>query len=243
MSKFYAALVVAMLSLAAFACMVTPPKAAEATPVADEEAAPPPEAVPQSIVPRVPVPTSPVVRIINEKGGTFCTGFLIAPRYIATAGHCLVGEGDNNLRVQADNGIIASVSIAAYSDADFGQKDFGLLFMTDLEARKWQPAKLDCSGEVYPVGTAIYTKGFPALSNQEVYVEGYLSGAPLPEKEGSWTKPVYPAILPIYYGHSGSPVWIKDTGEVFGILVGTEPDQRAYTYIQPIKPICEALNG
>ncbi len=213
-------------------------RAAEKAP-ADEEATTieivqPPE------VKQLEPPTSPVVRIVNTKGVTFCTGFLVAPRYIATAGHCLVDETDYH--AVTDNGIEIDLKPAIVADSDFGMADFALAFMTGLKAEKWKAAPMDCSGEKYPVGTEVYTRGFPGGEDVEITSKGFINGALHPDPS-NWIRGVYTAQMPVFYGNSGGPVWNAASGEVLGILVGTQPMQRAWSYIQPIKPVCEALNG
>lgn len=191
---------------------------------------------------QVDPPNSAVVRLVNEKGNTFCTGFLVASRYIATAGHCLAGHEQDTITAVGDNGLEIDTQIAVVSDPSGGLADYGLLYMSGLEAVKWKPIPLACNDEPLKEGDRIYVRGYPGTDTEVVYSEGYIHGAPHVLQNSFWAKPLLHATLPIYKGHSGSPVWDKD-GRVIGILVGLTSVQQSWAYLQPIKAVCAALDG
>jgi hypothetical protein len=78
-----------------------------------------------------------------------------------------------------------------------------------------------------------------ALARLRGAVPGFVNGAT--RAVGPWRHPVVPMTLAVAPGASGSAVQLADSGKVVGIAVGMNGVQPAYSYAQPIAPICWAL--
>lgn len=190
---------------------------------------------------QIEVPDKPTVALIDKDGNIFCTGFLVTKDLIATAGHCLAYRTALPMRARLTTGYETPVEIAGYTNADQGLDDWGLVKLTQLEAKNWKPAELACLAEQPRVLTRIWTEGYPGANEGALtYTEGYINGRTKPY--ATWKQPIQYNSMPVGSGHSGGAVYNKDTGLVIGILVGRNTEQKNWSYTQPIKPICDALH-
>jgi hypothetical protein len=177
-------------------------------------------------------PLCPSERFRDQDSGAFCSGFLIAPNVIATAGHCVTNDqGPNNDCAQTKfvfgyslNYPGASVhSVPAtevYSckriikrEQNMQGQDYAVVEI-DRNVPNHEPLKLRQSGD-------------PALSD-ELMVIGHPSGLPTKVADGASIRFVRTdylrASLDTYGGNSGSAVFNTRTNEVEGILVRGEQD-------------------
>jgi hypothetical protein len=164
----------------------------------------------------------------NQPVGAFCSGFLVAPDIIATAGHCV------------DTGNVATTRFVfgyRMTDATNAQivVDNGEIYRgTSLIGRRlttggtdWALVRLDRQVANHRIATIRRAGMIP--NNQAVYVIGHPSGLPIKYAPGANVRDNSPAEffvanLDTYGGNSGSPVFNVNTHEVEGILVRGEND-------------------
>lgn len=158
-----------------------------------------------------------------------CSGSLVAPNVVLTAGHCVADfydcstmrfvfdyivslEGVVNTNFSKDQ-VFRCKRIIKKELTEAGQ-DYALIEL-DREVLDREPLKLNRRNNIKP-GQQLYTIGFP-------------SGLPLKVADGAEVRDTsdlnyFQANLDTYQGNSGSPVFNADTGEVEGILVRGEED-------------------
>jgi len=167
-------------------------------------------------------------RFREQPTGAFCSGFLVAPDIIATAGHC----------VNADN--VADVRFVfgfRMRDAETAQTVIGnreiyrgvALIGHQLVGNgpDWALVRLDRAVADHRV--ARIRRAGRIGDRQAVHVIGHPAGLPTKFAGGAAVRDNAPAgyfvaNLDSYGGNSGSPVFNSDTHEVEGILVRGETD-------------------
>jgi hypothetical protein len=169
----------------------------------------------------------------NQPDPGFCTGFLVSPNVMATAGHCITDDAEC-----AGTAIVFGfVMLDAYSPAttvdasevyycsrvlarDSGTADWALLEL-DRPVSNHRPLAIRTSGKI--------TDAEPLL------VIGYPAGLPRKYADGAFVRSnsgraTFEANLDVYAGNSGSPVFSRNTLLVEGLLIGGEDD---FTYVPP----------
>ncbi|WP_434362566.1 serine protease [Parasalinivibrio latis] len=157
-----------------------------------------------------------------------CTGFLVAPDIIATAGHCINNNdlartrfffGFQMIDHNTPKVIIPSDDI--YRGIEIIDRK---LENTDSD---YALVRLDRPVTNRPILTVRRSGKIPDDSN--VYVIGHPSGLPMKFADGAFVRDnshsiFFTANLDTYGGNSGSPVFNQATGEVEGILVRGDTD-------------------
>ncbi|MDZ4662601.1 MAG: serine protease [Pseudomonadota bacterium] len=165
----------------------------------------------------------------QQDSAAFCSGFLVAPNKIVTAGHCISDSNCNKTKfvfgfAVKEDGKLPSVLPRDYvyackkvvrteSFADYGA-DFAVVEL-DREVNNFSPLALRGDGQIQ--------KG------DSVLVIGHPSGLPTKVSGGAQVRDPSPvayfvANLDTYGGNSGSAVFNSETGAVEGILVRGETD-------------------
>ena len=170
----------------------------------------------------------PGERFRDQPTGAFCSGFLVAPDVIATAGHCVNADNVTDVRFvfgfrmrDAQNAQTAIGNGEIYRGvAVIGHRLVGngadwALVRLDRPVANHRIARLRRSGRIGD-GQALHVIGHPA-------------GLPTKFAGGAAVRDNAPAAyfvanLNSYGGNSGSPVFNSDTHEVEGILVRGETD-------------------
>jgi V8-like Glu-specific endopeptidase len=163
--------------------------------------------------------------------GAFCSGFLVAPDIIATAGHCVNANNVQDVRFVFGfrmNSPGNPTTKINNSEIYKGESIIGRELSDD--GTDWALVKLDRKVENHP-SVKIRKQG-KITDNQSVHVIGHPCGLPLKFADNSFvrdnTKPSFMTCnLDTYGGNSGSPVFNSDTHEVEGILVRGETDFEA----------------
>lgn len=165
----------------------------------------------------------PVEPFINQPVGALCTGFLVAPDIIATAGHCLNQSDVHTIRFvfgfRMTNKDTAQTTISS-SEIYKGIKIIG--HQLDSNAADWTLVQLD-----RPVANHKPLKirrEDKIKDGTSLYVIGHPIGLPIKYAGkanvlDNSSKTYFTAGLDTYHGNSGSPVFNTETGEVEGILV------------------------
>jgi V8-like Glu-specific endopeptidase len=165
-------------------------------------------------------------RFAKQPSAGLCTGFLVGPNLLATAGHCIMNQDDCDKRVWAfdyktsekdENGEHIKLKdkniyqckriIGRHQNRHF--KDFAVIEL-DRPVVGRKPLKLNRSIRPIAVG-------------EKVLVIGHPSGLPMKIADSAQVTDlshnIFYATLDTYGGNSGSPVFNQRTGEVEGILV------------------------
>jgi S1-C subfamily serine protease len=166
---------------------------------------------------------------VSQPIGCFCSGFLVAPDVIATAGHCVKSQADlARIRFVFDFRMKdASTARTSFPAADVyeGRALIGRKLADD--GTDWALVRLErrVTGRA-PV--AVRTSGKVAAS-QSLFVIGHPCGLPQKYAPGARVRdnapgPFFVANLDTYGGNSGSPVFNAANRKVEGILVRGEND-------------------
>ncbi len=167
-------------------------------------------------------------RFRNQPIGAFCSGFLVAPDIIATAGHCVNSNNVTDIRfvfgyrmrdattaetVISNGDIYRGVAVLGREEVGTGP-DWALVRI-DRAVANHRIVQMRRTGKV--------------SDDQTVHVIGHPTGLPTKFAGGAAVRDNQPsaffvANLDTYGGNSGSPVFNSDTHEVEAILVRGETD-------------------
>ena len=166
---------------------------------------------------------------VSQPIGCFCSGFLVAPDVVVTAGHCVKNQADlGNIRFvfgfRMTDAERARTSFPA-NDVYAGASLIGRQLAQD--GTDWAVVRLDRAVvERKPV--KFRTNG-KVGNTQNLFVIGHPCGLPQKYAPGARVRdntpvPFFVANLDTYGGNSGSPVFNAKSGTVEGILVRGEND-------------------
>ncbi len=164
----------------------------------------------------------------NQPICAFCSGFLVTPDIVATAGHCVDTSSVTNTRFvfgyRMTNATNAQ-TVINNNEIYRGASIIGRQLTTG--GADWALVRLDRRVTNHRVTPVRRTGTIP--NNQAVYVIGHPSGLPIKYAPGANVRDNTPAAffvanLDTYGGNSGSPVFNANTHEVEGILVRGEND-------------------
>jgi V8-like Glu-specific endopeptidase len=166
---------------------------------------------------------------VSQPLGCFCSGFLIAPDVIATAGHCVKSQADlKTMRfVFGFRMTNATTAVTTFPAADVfaGKTLLGRALAQD--GTDYALVQLDRT-VVNRTPVAVRRTG-KIKDNQALYVIGHPCGLPQKYADGAKVRentsvPFFVANLDTYGGNSGSPVFNAQNHTVEGILVRGETD-------------------
>ncbi len=166
---------------------------------------------------------------VSQPTGCFCTGFLVGPDVVATAGHCVKSTADlATMRFvfgfRMRNATTPQTTFAA-ADVYKGKQLLGRQLAND--GTDWALVRLD-RAVVGRKAVSVRTTG-KIKNNQGLYVIGHPCGlpqkyAPDAQVRDNNSAPFFVANLDTYGGNSGSPVFNAQNNKVEGILVRGETD-------------------
>ncbi|MCB0168090.1 MAG: RICIN domain-containing protein [Anaerolineae bacterium] len=164
----------------------------------------------------------------NQPIGAFCTGFLVAPDIIATAGHCVDAGDVTNTRFVFGYRMTNAANAQTVINNREIYRGVGLVGRElTTGGADWCLVRLDRRVPNHRVVPIRRAGAIP--NNQAVYVIGHPVGLPIKYAPGANVRDNSPAAffvanLDTYGGNSGSPVFNASTHEVEGILVRGEND-------------------
>lgn len=174
-------------------------------------------------------------RFANQIVLPYCSGFLVAPDVLVTAGHCVTSEEDCERFVWAfgyKNGMEAIAKKDVYkcekiieqklTDTTFTIRDYAVIKL-DRKVKDRKPLKFRKFGRPNR-GTPLYVIGHPMRLPMKIAdgaeVKGWNSEELETPLKTLFKRRFYlQANLDTYQGNSGSPVFNEDTGVVEGILI------------------------
>lgn len=161
--------------------------------------------------------------------GCFCSGFLVAPDVVATAGHCVKGARDlPGMRfVFGFRMTDASTARTTFPPDDVYAGTAVIGRQLGRDGTDWALVRLDRA--VVGRKPLRFRKSGKARAGQSLYVIGHPCGLPQKYAPGATVrhnspKTYFVANLDTYGGNSGSPVFDSRTHRVEGILVRGETD-------------------
>jgi V8-like Glu-specific endopeptidase len=170
----------------------------------------------------------PGERFREQPVGAFCSGFLVAPDIIATAGHCVKQDNVTTMRfVFGFRMLNASTAQTVLSNAEIyrgvsviGRQEVG-------NGADWALVRIDRSVPNHRIAQIRRTGKI--ADNQAVHVIGHPVGLPMKVAgkaavRSNASNAFFVANLDTYGGNSGSPVFNSNTHEVEGVLVRGETD-------------------
>ncbi|MCU0569679.1 MAG: serine protease [Oculatellaceae cyanobacterium Prado106] len=164
----------------------------------------------------------------DQPVGAFCSGFLVAPDIIATAGHCV--NMDDVKTIGFVFGFRMNDATTAQITLPTSEVYRGVSVIDRKQTATgpdWALVKLDRPVTGHKIVSVRREGKVP--DQQAVHVIGHPSGLPLKYADGAHVRtngsPAhFIANLDTYGGNSGSPVFNSDTHQVEGILVRGEND-------------------
>ena len=132
-------------------------------------------------MPATDYPEAATIDFVKNGQGYICSGTIIAPQVVLTAGHCVVG-GATAFLVHAGNNVTLSVTASAmdYTETaesvNFTQHDVALVFLTD-------PITLPR----YPAIASSPVAGGTTLMNVGRIQNGVQTSSLLRSRNGRWT--------------------------------------------------------
>lgn len=167
-------------------------------------------------------------RFRNQPVGAFCSGFLVAPDVIATAGHCVDATSVTSVRfVFGFRMANATTATTTVKNADVYRGASVIGRQLTSNGTDWALVRLDRTVTNHSVARIRASGRIP--NGQAVHVIGHPSGLPTKIAGGASVRDNAPAAffvanLDTYGGNSGSPVFNSNTHEVEGVLVRGETD-------------------
>jgi hypothetical protein len=170
----------------------------------------------------------PTERFRAQPTAPFCSGFLVGPDLVATAGHCVDASTVANVRfVFGFRMVDATTPPGRIPNAEIYRGVAVVDRRQTGNGADWAVVRLDRPVLNHHVADTRRAGTIP--NGQAVHVIGHPSGLPTKYAPGATVRDNTPteffvANLDTYGGNSGSPVFNADTHEVEGILVRGETD-------------------
>ncbi len=186
--------------------------------------------------------------------GRLCSGFLVKPDVIVTAGHCADERNLKTLRFLFGYKMTGGDDPGTQIPDENIYKGVGIIwreFDRGVDGADWALVKLD---------RPVQEQFVPVLSrrdirwHQHVYIMGHPMGLPLKFAYGAWVYHIgsahFDADLSVYCGNSGSPVFCSKMHEVIGVVVNGDPRDLRWTGkcwksieypLHPLKPSSQKM--
>ena len=166
-------------------------------------------------------------RFAQQKTAANCSGFLVGPDLLVTAGHCVQTASDcrNNKWVFNYAHTTSSSDMTITTDDVYGCKEIISQSLDRRTKNDYALLRLDRKVEGREPLT-VRTEG-KVKTNTPLVVIGHPTGLPSKVADGAWVRNNNPGVyfvanLDTFGGNSGSAVFNSETGVVEGILVRGE---------------------
>lgn len=161
---------------------------------------------------------------VNQNSGAFCSGFLVGPDLIATAGHCISSTECSDVSFVFGYRMTSSMSDTSQVPSNNVYRCKEVLSREETRQQDYALVRVDRVVE----GAKILTLAkSPVQVGDELTMIGHPSGLPVKIADGAKVRKndvgFFVATTDSYGGNSGSAVFNK-AGEVVGILVRGESD-------------------
>lgn len=167
-------------------------------------------------------------RFHEQPIGAFCSGFLVAPDIIATAGHCINQNNVTNIRFVFGFRMLNDSTAQTVISNEEIYRGVNLIGRQEIgDGPDWALVKIDRPVANHSI-VRIRRTG-TITTDQAVHVIGHPAGLPTKVAGNAAVRDNTPnaffvANLDTYGGNSGSPVFNSNTHEVEGVLVRGETD-------------------
>ncbi|MFZ3167486.1 MAG: serine protease [Candidatus Methanoperedens sp.] len=166
-------------------------------------------------------------RFREQPTGAFCSGFLVAPDLVATAGHCVNPSNVTNILFVFGFRMVDKTKPQTIIDNNEIYRGKNITDRKETAGADWALVKLERAVTNHTIAEVRRTGIIQ--DNQAVHVIGHPCGLPTKFAGGAKVRDNTPneffvANLDTYGGNSGSPVFNSDTHQVEGILVRGETD-------------------
>lgn len=159
----------------------------------------------------------------SQPSAGYCTGVLVAPNIIATAGHCIVNTSECGefAFVFGYEMLNASTPVLTVDQSDLYFCS-GIIDRIQTADNDWGLIRLD--REVLTHAPLQVRRSSKVVNGQDLLVVGYPFGIPIKYADNAWVQDnsaseYFLANLDTHFGNSGSPVFNADTFEIEGLLV------------------------
>ncbi len=188
-------------------------------------------------------------RFSNQATAANCSGFLVAPDLLVTAGHCIRSQSD----CEANKWVFGYAHHNSNTDAEITVTKKDVYGCKEIVEQKLAGdddyALLRLERKVSNRAPLTFRKSGKVKNNTPLVVIGHPSGLPTKIADGanvraaSNNNPVFfQSNLDTFGGNSGSAVFNAETGVVEGILVRGETDYE-YDWGQGCRVVKECTNG
>ena len=167
-------------------------------------------------------------RFREQPTGAFCSGFLVAPDLVATAGHCVNSSNVTNILFVFGFRMVDKTTPQTIIDNNEIYRGKDVIDRKETASgADWAVVKLERAVTNHTIAEVRRTGIIQ--DNQAVHVIGHPCGLPTKFAGGAKVRDntsneFFVANLDTYGGNSGSPVFNSDTHQVEGILVRGETD-------------------
>ncbi|MDL5503192.1 MAG: serine protease, partial [Candidatus Methanoperedens sp.] len=167
-------------------------------------------------------------RFREQPTGAFCSGFLIAPDLVATAGHCVDSSNVTNILFVFGFRMVDETTPHTTIDNNEIYRGLKVIDRKQIsDGADWAVVKLERAVANHRI--ADVRKTGIIENDQAVHVIGHPCGLPTKFADGARVRDnthseFFVANLDTYGGNSGSPVFNSNTHQVEGILVRGETD-------------------
>jgi len=167
-------------------------------------------------------------RFRDQPTGAFCSGFLVAPDIVATAGHCVNPNNVTTIRFIFGFKMLNETTPQTVINNNEIYQGLNVIDRKESpDGVDWALVRLDRAVANHKI--AEFRRTGIIQNNQAVHVIGHPTGLPIKFAGGSNVRDNTPneffvANLDTYGGNSGSPIFNSDTHQVEGILVRGEKD-------------------
>jgi hypothetical protein len=165
---------------------------------------------------------------LDQKNPAFCTGFLVAPQILVTAGHCILNETECAKTSFVFGFAIEDLSQPYWIRPQVDVYSCGRLIQTESGEGETDFAIIELDRPVGPQRTPLPLRTRGKIEAQDmVSMLGHSLGLPLKQTTGRVTetsKYYFSTSLDSFGGNSGAPVFNTFDGRVEGIFRGGDQD-------------------